>query len=237
MENLKKVLVVVGSPKGKVSVSSTLGNFLAEKIGQCSAQAPVQYLAIARNSEDSYSRLLSSMAEADVLAFVFPLYADQLPSGLVETLERYVEYREGNRFSKSQEVTAIVNCGFPEPSHNDSALAVLKRFAELQGFQWLGGLALGGGSIVEAGKPLSQQGGRVHNVTRALELAAPAVAQGLALPEQAQRLMRKSVIPLFLYRWMGNWSFNQAAKKWGLSKKQLSAQPLSESQAMTGPTP
>jgi hypothetical protein len=226
MADPKKVLIVVGSPKGKISASSTMGTFLAEKIGLGPAQAQVQYLAIARNSEESYGRLLASMAQAEVLVFVFPLYADQLPSGLVETLERYTEFLEKHRLSKPQAVAGIVNCGFPEPSQNDSALAILKRFTELQSFDWLGGLALGGGGIVEGDKPLSAQGGRVYHVARALELAVSAIGKGISLPEEAQRLMRKQIIPAFLYRWMGNWSFKKAAKKWGVTKKQLSTRPF-----------
>lgn len=226
MQDEKKILFVVGSPKGSLSVSNTLAEFLAEKTAVAPSQPEIVHLALSRKTPDSYERLLTSMMEADVLAFVFPLYADQLPSGMVETLERYEEFRAQRHISKEQAVTAVVNCGFPEPEHNDGALAVLKRFTELLGLQWLGGLTLGGGGIVESGKSLASQGGRVYRIARALSLAAPSIAKGIALPVEAQRLMRKSMIPHFLYRWMANWGFLQSAQKWGLSKRQLSAKPF-----------
>lgn len=228
MGNGKKALIVVGSPKGKISTSNTLATFLAGKLGERLMDAQLQYLAISRNSDEAYEHLLISMGDADILAFVFPLYADQLPSGLVETLERYAEYRVGQTAPKNQAMMAVVNCGFPEAAHNDAALAVLKRFAELERLQWLGGLSLGGGGIVADDKPLEAQGGRVRHVARALELASSAVEKGQALPAEAERLMHKSVIPRFLYRWMANWGFKYEAKKWGLSKQQLAASPFSK---------
>lgn len=46
-------------------------------------------------------------------------------------------------------MVGIVNSGFPEAFHNDTALAILRRFAAETGFQWAGGLALGGGGTID----------------------------------------------------------------------------------------
>ena len=167
------------------------------------------------------------MGEADVLVFVFPLYADQLPSGVVETLERFSKFRKGHRLPKDQSVMALVNCGFPEAAHNDTALSVVKRFTELHDLQWLGGLSLGGGGIVDSEKPLQSQGGKVRRIMRVLEMAATAIAKGLMLPEEAKRDIHRQILPSWLYRFVGNWGFRKAAKESGISRKQACAKPFS----------
>jgi hypothetical protein len=226
MGNERKVLVLVGSPKGKLSASNTLGTFLTEKLGEKFIQAQLQYLTLARNSGESFERLMVAMGEADVLVLVFPLYADQLPSGVVETLERYSAFREGHRLPKDQSLMALVNCGFPEAAQNDAALSVVKRFAELHHLQWLGGLSLGGGGIVDSEKPLQSQGGKVRRIMHVLEMAATAISKGLMLPEEAKRDIRRQVLPSWLYRLVGNWGFRKAAKEFGISRQQVCAKPF-----------
>ncbi len=226
MSQGKNILVLVGSPKGKISVSHILSQYLADRLSLGGSQVGLRFLAVSRKTVESFDLLLQSMAEADVLAFVFPLYADQLPSGLVETLERYSQYRKEHPELRTQSVAAGVNCGFPEADHNRGALSVLKRFTELRGLQWLGGLSLGGGGIVESDRPLGEQGGRVRRIVRALDLTATALQEGLPLPEEAERLAARLIIPRFLYRWMGNWGFQKEAKRWGNGKKELVSSPF-----------
>jgi hypothetical protein len=226
MSQGNNVLVLVGSPKGKISVSHILSQYLADRLSLGCSQVGLRFLAVSRKTPDSYELLLQSMAGADVLAFVFPLYADQLPSGLVETLERYSQYREDHPEVRTQSVAAIVNCGFPEPEHNRGALNVLKRFTEIRGLRWLGGLSLGGGGIVDAERPLTEQGGRVRRITRALDLTATALQEGWPVPEEAERLASRLIIPRFLYRWIGDWGFQKEAKRWGNGKKELVSSPF-----------
>ena len=226
MMDIKKALVIVGSPKAKLSASHTMGSFLAEQLNQKSIQTKMTYVATGLSSPENLNNLYAAMDDADILAFVFPLYADQLPSGLVQALEGYVQHRQNHKPPHSQSILALVNCGFPEAHQNDIAIAITKRFADLNGFGWLGGLALGQGGMVEGGKPLLNQGGRVRRIRKVLEKSAQAIANGSALPEEAINEIRKPAMPRWLYTFVGNWGFQQAAKKSGLSKKQLVATPF-----------
>jgi hypothetical protein len=63
------------------------------------------------------------------------------------------------------------------------------------------------------GKPLAEQGGRAHAITRALALTADAVAQGKIVPEEAQHLVRRLPIPAWLYRLLADRAFRKEAKK------------------------
>jgi hypothetical protein len=106
----------------------------------------------------------------------------------------------------------LVNCGFPEAVHADTALAICRLFGEQANLDWIGGLAIGGGGML-AGKPLAELGGRARAVTRALALTADAIAQGRVVPDEAQRLVRRLAIPAWLYRFFADWGFRQDAKR------------------------
>jgi hypothetical protein len=69
------------------------------------------------------------------------------------------------------------------------------------------------------GAPLSKQGGRARHVTRALALAANAIAAGQALPDEAQRIVRRLPVPAFLYRAFANWGFSREARKHGTAAR------------------
>jgi hypothetical protein len=75
-----------------------------------------------------------------------------------------------------------------------------------------------------AGKPLAELGGRAHSVTRALALTADAIAQGGVVPEEARRLVGKLPIPGWLYRFMADWGFRQAARRHG-ARSRVGARP------------
>jgi hypothetical protein len=118
---------------------------------------------------------------------------------------------------------AIVNSGFPEAVHSDTALAICRQWAGEAGLDWIGGLGIGGGGML-AGRPLAELGGRARSVTRALALSADAIARGMIIPEEARRLAGTLPIPAWLYRFFGEWGFRQEAKKHG-TRGRLGARP------------
>ena len=61
--------------------------------------------------------------------------------------------------------------------------------------------------------PLNEMDGRVIPLKKALDLAAKALSQGMAIPEDAQALLAKPFIPGWLYRWMGAYGWRQQAKQ------------------------
>jgi hypothetical protein len=153
----------------------------------------------------------------------FPLYVDNLPAAVIKALELIAQQRRTLEQPKTQRFLAISNSGFPEARQNETALAICRRFAQETGFTWAGGLALGGGPSID-GKPLHQAGGMVRNVTKALDLAADALADGQAVPQEAISLMAKPLIPAWAYRLMGGLGWRQQAKRFG-AQKRLSERP------------
>jgi hypothetical protein len=155
----------------------------------------------AHRSEDSRSAMLEAVDRCDLLVLAFPLYVDSLPASLVRTLESIADgrVRHGGR---RQRLVAIVNSGFPEAEQSDTALRICRRFAHETGFEWAGGLALGGGEAVD-GRALRDVRGMARNAISSLDLAAKELAVGRPVPDDAVRKMAKRIVWNRLYTWMG----------------------------------
>lgn len=214
---IRRALLLVGSPKTRMSTSNSLGSYLFEQLQAQSIQTETIYLHTVIRSPARMKALLEAVQAADLVTLAFPLYVDALPAPVVEALERIAAHRKGQEGTGShrQLFAAIANCGFPEAGHNVVALAICERFAHEAGFEWAGSLALGGGQGVVNGMPLSELDGRVNSLKMALEQAAEALAQGHSIPQSAQENLARPVIPSWLYRLVGGIGWRQQAKRYG----------------------
>jgi hypothetical protein len=175
-------------------------------------------------STENQHGLHKSVDAADLVLVAFPLYVDQLPAPLIQTLELIAERRKGTLVASPwagplvQKLAAIVQCGFPETIHNEPAVDIMRQFAREAGFEWAGALAMGMGGAVR-GKSLEKAGGMVRNVVKALDLAAVDLAGGGNIPEEATSLMAKPMMLLWFYRFMANFGTKSQAKKHGVGKQ------------------
>jgi hypothetical protein len=136
---------------------------------------------------------------------------------VIEVLERIAEHRKTRQRAHRTLFTAIANCGFPEAQHDYTALAICAEFARQAGFEHAGGLALGGGSMVN-GRPLSQAGGPAARIRKSLELAAGTLAQGQSIPKSAQDMLARPAIPAWAYRAIGSLGWRQGARTYKSGK-------------------
>lgn len=161
--------------------------------------------------------LLEAVDVADLITLAFPLYCDSLPAPVIETLERIAAHRKEHHPSHRQLFSAIANCGFPEAYQCDTALAICEIFANQAGFEWAGGMALGGGGMVD-GFPLAEGGGKTIRMRQSLDLAAEALAHGKVIPKEAREGLAKPLVPHWTY-WLISWNrWNQDAKRYGAKK-------------------
>jgi len=86
--------------------------------------------------------LLSEINSTDLLIIASPLYVDSLPAALIRAMELINLQRTSIPVTKNPMLLSLIDSGFPEVVHNNTALSILQRFAEESGFQWAGGLAL-----------------------------------------------------------------------------------------------
>lgn len=224
-----RVLLLIGSPKGTRSTSEALGVYLARRLQERGLLTQEIRIRSALGSESGIESLLEAVDRADILILAFPLYVDSLPAPVIRAMERIAHRRsrtEGNRAG----MVAVVNCGFPEARHNETALDICRTFASEAHFNWLGGLSLGGGGAID-GKPLEQLGSMGKNVRRALDLAAAALAEGKSIPQEALELMSRPLVPGWVYTLIGSAGWIRKARRSGVLMK-LNAKPY-----INGPSP
>ena len=214
----ERVLLLVGSAKRPRSTSESLGTYLCERLGERGFEAETLLLHRALKSDQGREELLAATDRADVIAIAFPLYVDSLPYLVIRAMELVAQHRQARGEGKSQRLVAIANCGFPEAHQNDTALAICRQFAREAGFEWAGGLALGGGEAI-SGQPLPKVKGMARNVIKALDLAAAALAEGKPVPQEAVGAMAKPITPAWAYALLGGIGWKRQAKKHGAQKK------------------
>ena len=214
---VQRALLLVGSPKTRKSTSNSLGGHLFEQLSGQSIQTETIFLHTVLRSPEKTQTLLDAVDVADLVTLAFPLYVDSLPAPTIEALERIAAHRQDREGTRQQLFAAIANCGFPEASHNATALAICETFAQQAGFEWAGSLALGGGAGIN-GTPLVELGGRAIPLLKSLDLAAEALALGRAIPKAAQDILDKPAIPSWLYRLIGGFDWRQQAKSYGAQK-------------------
>jgi hypothetical protein len=226
MQKPTSTALLVGSPKGPNSTSNSLGTFLLDKLQEKGMATQKTYLCQDLSSDEKRANLLRLVDKSDLIILAFPLYVDCLHLHAIETLELIAEHEKGKRQKSKKSFVAISNSGFPEAVHNSKALEVCRLFAKQVGFDWAGGLAMGGGGMI-SGQPLAEMGGAVRNQTKALAIAAEALANGEPIPDSANVSMSKLGYPKVFYTWMGNRSWKQQAKK-NISVKEMYNQPCKE---------
>jgi hypothetical protein len=216
--NGRKVLLLVGSPRGMASVSHSLGNHLLtclEERGMAIKELPI-YPAMA--DEKKMLELLAAVDSCSLLILAFPLYVDQLPAPLSSLLLRIADRRQGRPGVPTQDLTAIVNCGFPETAHCSLAREIVRIFARQADFRFLGCLALGMGGAV-GNRELAKAGGIVRHQIKALGLAAASLAERKEIPAAVIALMGKPMMPRWFYNFVADWGWKRAARKFKVSKR------------------
>jgi multimeric flavodoxin WrbA len=207
--------LLIGSPRGENSSSHTLGSYLLGELQQRGLQVEEHFIYTTLNNPERLEHLYTVLDTVDLVILATPLYIDSLPAPTIDMLERIAARRDGK--TTTQRFVAVSNCGFPEPLHITTALAICARFAQEAGFQWAGGLAVGGGDYLH-GKSLSELGSRVMPIRQGLTKAAEALAAGEAIPQAAYDLLARHTVPTWLYRLFGNFGWKPFARTYGAEK-------------------
>lgn len=220
VREVRRALLLVGSPRTRKSTSHSLGSYLHERLAARSIETETIYPHTVLRSATKTEGLLDAVDAADLVTLAFPLYLDSLPAPIIETLERIAAHRR-DRHGRPQMFTAIANNGFPEAAHIATALAICATFARQAGFEWAGALAVGGGGTID-GAPLT--GRWTARIRQALDLAAVALADGRPIPTAAQELLDKPIVPPWAFRLMGNLGWRFQARRYGAGRS-LKRQP------------
>ncbi len=196
MSIAKRAILLVGSLRRPRSSSQALGSYLLAQLAARGWETETQRLKPAIWKGNGGNELLGAIDRSDLLVLAFPLYVDGLPSLVIRGLESIALHRSTQENHHPLGLVAIVNCGFPEVHQNATALAICRRFAREANIQWMGGLAMGAGGVVD-GQSIEKPA--LRSVARGLELAANAISQGEPVPQEAVELMARPIMPGWAY--------------------------------------
>lgn len=213
----RKALLLIGSPKPASSTSEALGDYLLDKLHQHGIESEKIKLIQILKDDRGRNKLISSINNCDILILTCPLYVDSAPAIVTKAMELINNERKSQEFLKKPIMLAICNSGFPEAHQNHTAIEIYRHFAKESGFEWAGGLALGGGGAIDS-RPLISLGGMVRNVKKTLDLTASSIADGKHIPEEAAKLMAQPIVPQWLYVLIGQFGWKSKAKKHGVHK-------------------
>ncbi len=214
MANAPRVLLLIGSAREPHSTSESLGKYLVEQLRARGMLSEIVFLDHSTATAEQQEVLMALCNWADIVVLTFPLYLDAPPYLVVKTLELIAAHRRNRLQFKHQRLLCLVHCGFPEAAQNDTAIAICRRFARQAEFDWMGGLALGGGELID-GQPLPQLGRKVRHLTHALDLTADALANEQPIPQQAFALFARLLISVGDFLRSGEREWKRRAKKLG----------------------
>ena len=213
----KNALLLVGSPGKMSSNSSMIGGYLLDRLGQAGWNIDKECVYLAVREEEKIKKLLEKIDSSDLIIFSFPLYVDSLPSQMIKFMELVNDHRKGAKGS-DQRLMVVCQSGFPESHQNDYALRICSIFARDAGFQWAGGLSVGGGGAI-GGRDLKEAGGMMRNLRMSLDLTAEAMDKGYDVPEKAKELTSNSIAPPRLYNLIVNRHWKKEARNNGVDPR------------------
>lgn len=129
---MANTLIINGSPKIKNSASSVLIDMLCSQINETTDIISIHF----NNFKTNFGTLWNKYKKVVICA---PLYADGLPSHLLEALTI-----NEKSIHPSTHIYAIINCGLVEGIHAKQALDIIRNFALRCHCIYAGGIGIGG---------------------------------------------------------------------------------------------
>lgn len=193
-----KTLIINGSPKVENSGSGVLINRLKKYARD------IDFDEISINFKNYKKNISKKINQYNKIILFCPLYADGLPSHLLEAIENISKNIRNNI-----KIYAVINCGLIEGIHAKQGLNVIENFSESTDNQYMGGLGFGGcGGIKEM-----EDGGILKffdkRINRKIKKLANSISKNAALPNAYASI----TMPRWLYRIVADISWKKEAKK------------------------
>jgi len=214
--NLKRAMLLVGSPRGVKSNSHSLGTYLMGRLEDRRVKTTTWFTQDVIKSEDKMEEFLEELDGSDLIVMAFPLYVDSIPAMNIRLMEIIADHRKGSTDQKR--FMGIVNSGFPEKEQNETALRICRQFSREANMEWTGGLALGGGMVIGA-RPLKEIGGMVRNITKAIDMAAADLVRGNPISMDAKGKMKVPFSSRFVFSKFANRFWKKMANSNGVRER------------------
>ncbi len=215
---MTRALLLVGSPRGKKSTSTSVGNYLLTSLQEKGLEISTLWINRQLAREEKIAEMLEAIDNTDIIILTAPLYDDSQPYIVIKTMELLVTQQKN---LATKRFIPIINCGFFEVNQITAvAIPIYQQFASTVGLEWAGSLAIGGGEILQGkdGKQLDDLGRRANKVKNALKPIAEALATRTGYADKAihafPEFLGGRVIGRFVI-WMNNRGWKKQAKKNG----------------------
>ncbi len=186
---MKKALLLVGSPRGKKSTSTSLANYLSRAFQGKGMETQILWILHHVSSDEKMSEITDAVKEADIIILTAPLYDDCQPYIVIKLMEavgKKLKNLQGKVFYP------IINSGFQENHHiTAAAVPVYRLFADRVGFIWAGSMAIGAGEALRgaSGLQLGQTGGFGKKTMKAMDRITEVLAAGNLLNDDVLELL------------------------------------------------
>jgi hypothetical protein len=208
-----KVLLLVGSPRGKKSASTIIGQPLLQKLREKGMETKSLWLIRHFRTEEKLNQVHEAVDWADIVILTAPLYDDCQPFIVAKTMESIAGR---GKIKTKKRFIPIINCGFAESSHITAvAISIYRKFAQSVGFEWAGSLAVGGGEAFRAtaGKTLESSGAFGKRLLKILGELADNLSNGG--PYEDAEFEPPRIFSSKLFMRIGNYFWKSRAKKNG----------------------
>lgn len=214
MNDPRKALVLIGSPKKGWSASKALAEFVADGLREKGMQ--VQVRNVLQSLQEDRDGLFEDGLRVDLIVLSFPLHVDSLPAAVIE----WMELMPSTDLGMKRSFVAIGQCGNPDAAQLDIALDILRNFCRAKGMNWLGGFQMGMGLAYSNDEKLRAKGVTRHAVP-GLIMAFDPISKGEDVPEEALDTFSKRPMPTFMYVTLANRMWKKEAKRHGARKRMM----------------
>ena len=193
--NTKRLLLLNGSPRKKgtsYSFSRTIKKLTEDSGNTAEIIHVIDYF----DGREAFEGLKDIILHSDTIAMIAPLYADALPYVDIWFMEKLLGNYSNELRGKC--FFAIGQCGFPDITRIEPILNSCRLFAEETEMKWLGGLAYGGGAMIN-GSLIESLGKKGEKITLGFKLAMQDILQDRKISSKSQELITLRIPKLLLW--------------------------------------
>lgn len=211
------ILLLVGSPRGRMSTSSSLAKYLDGQLVGKGKETKTLWINEQLVNDERTDAMMKAIHDSDTIVVTAPLYDDCQPYIVTRTMEIMGERGglDGKKFM------VIINSGFPQPEQiTAAAIPIYEMFSRKTGMTWIGSLSIAGGEGLQgaSGRKLEEVGGMANNVMLELDRIAESLATNTGYGDQDVLAFPKFFAGQFVGQimlWINNRAWKSMATKNG----------------------
>ncbi|ACA54068.1 flavodoxin [Clostridium botulinum] len=212
---MNSLCIINGSPRKEKGTSNYLINELVSLLNN-NIKTKEYYISELMKDKDSLQDVISF----NKIIFVSPLYADCLPSTMLDFMIYFEEFLKDKR-NLNIDMYCLINCGFLEGTQNTLAIDILKNYCKRIDFNWRFGVGIGGGEFMAGSKNMPLNCKMKMPIYNAFLNLKRDIENNDSNIDISEAILVNAKMPKFIFKLAGNISWKSMAKKNNLKPKDL----------------